>query len=195
MERLTIETPANLFGELVGEAAARQDEQPSTESTAYLVQLLASFVAPSEMHRRTETDSEAPVAEILAAALEIHGMRRFALLKLAGDLSLFISGVLPDSLERRAVGFDYYQQIGGLAYGTAASDSHSPEVAELFQGLAAHFALMVDVLNAVSERCALSEHPDLLGFHRRWIEIQSLRSARYLRQAGVAFEGFRPTTH
>ena len=133
--RLSIETPASLFGELVDEAAARQDERPSTESTTYLVQLLAGFVAPSELHRRTETDSEATVAEIFAAAMGIQGMRRFALLKLAGDLSLFISGVLPDSLDRRAVGFDYYQQIGGIAYGTAASDSHSPEVTELFREL------------------------------------------------------------
>lgn len=194
-ELLSMDSPATLFGDLVHQAAQRQEERPSAESTLYLVRLLADFVLPQALHERTETESDATVAEIFAAALASQGMRRFALFKLAGDLSLFISGVLPDSLTRRAVGFDYYQQLGGVAYTTAASDSRSSEVSELFVELATEFVLMVDVLNAVSERCALSERPDLLGFHQRWVQLRSRRAARYLRGAGVTFEGVSSTTH
>lgn len=188
-------SPRTVFEELVGGASERQPEPPSEESRVYLIQLLADFVSPSQLGDRTDTDPDSTVAEIFCAAVSAEGMRRLSLLKLAGDLSLFISGVLPDSLHRRPVGFGYYRQLGGTAYSTAASDCRSREAAQLFRELALEFALMVDVLNVVSEHCALSLRPDLLGFHQRWAELGSRRAERALRREGVVLHPVTGTAH
>ena len=192
---LWTEKPEQLFHELVSEAIEAQSTRPSDGSATYLVQLLGDFVCPRQLHERTETLPDRPVAEIFCTAVASDGMRRLTLLKLAGDLALFTSGLLPDSLGRAAVGFDYYHRIGGTAYTTAAVDCRSRAVAQLFRELAEQFVLLVDVLNEVSERCALSERPDLLGFHRRWIETGSQRSAEALRRGGVAVEAGSTTVN
>lgn len=188
-------SPMTVFEELVDGAAERQPAPPSQESKLYLIQLLADFVAPVQLGERTDTDPDSSVAEIFCAAVSAEGMRRLSLLKLAGDLSLFISGVLPDSLRRRAVGFGYYRQLGGTAYTTAADDCRSPEAAQIFQELALEFALMVDVLNVISEGCALSLRPDLMGFHQRWAELGSRRAERALRREGVVLQGAPGAVH
>lgn len=185
---LSLETPAELFADLVSEAVASQRNRPSDASADYLVQLLEAFVCPSQLHERTDTRPDRPVAEIFCHALGAAGMRRLALLKLAGDLSLFIVGVIPESLKRRPVGIDYYRRLGGTAYATAAGDCHSPDTADLFAQLARQFVLLADVLQAVCERCALAERPDLLRFHQRWLEIRSPRAAQVLARHGVVLD-------
>lgn len=181
---VSTETPTELFTELVHGAMDHQ-KVPWREGAPYLVQLLEGFVCPTQLHQRTETLPDRPVAEIFCLAIESHGMRQLALLKLAGDLSLFIAGFLPASVEGRGVDAPYYRQIGGVAYSTAAGTCHSTEAAHVFQRLSTDFATCVDVLNEVSEQCAVSDPPALLVLHRRWTELGSPRSARELARRGI----------
>lgn len=185
MSLIRTETPGELFRELVVEAMDHQKIRSSQGSADYLVKLLDAFVSPECLYARAEVGPDQPLAEIFLAAVSADGMRRFTLLKLSGDLALFISGVLSDSLKRRAVDVDYYGKLGGCAYSTAAVSCRSQEGATLFGELALNFGRFVDVLTEVSETCGLTDGSDLLRIYERWLRSDSPRSAAKLARMGV----------
>jgi hypothetical protein len=125
------------------------------------------------------------LAEIFCRAVAEEGPRRQALLKLTGDTSLFLAGFFPESLDRAAVGMDYYVRLGGCAYGTAAGGAPHAATAEVFEELSSRFVQFVDVLAEVSEQCALLDDTNLLRLYQQWQETGSERAATLLRKAGV----------
>ena len=179
------QTPTELFTELVADAMDHQKFHSSPGSTAYLVQLLATFVRPDSLYARMEVRPDQPLAEIYLTAVCADGMRRFTLFKLSGDLALFISGIFSDSLKRQTVDVDYYGTLGGRAYATVAVSCHSREQATLFEELATNFGRFVDVLGEVSESCGLTDSTDVLRLYERWLKSGSRRGAAALRQLGV----------
>lgn len=185
MSLIHTETPEELFTELVTSAMDHQKVRSSQSSATYLVQLLDGFVRPDDLYSRAEVVPDQPLAEIFLAAVSADGMRRFTLLKLSGDLALFVAGVLSDSLKRQAVDVDYYGKLGGCAYSTVAGSCHSPEGATLFEELAANFDRFVDVLSEVSEACGLTDGSDVLRLYEKWLRTGSQRSASTLRRMGV----------
>ena len=185
MSLIHTETPEELFTELVAQAMDRQKIQSSPDSADYLVQLLDDFVRPGDLFSRAEIVPDQPLAEIFLAAVSADGMRRFTLLKLSGDLALFVAGVLSDSLKRQAADVDYYGKLGGCAYSTVAVSCRSPESATLFEELAVNFRSFVDVLAEVSEVCGLTDGSDVLRLYEKWLRTGSRRDASTLRRMGV----------
>lgn len=179
------ESPEVFFKNRIADAMKHQRVDTSAESTAYLVELLASFVRPDQIYTDTEIDIDQPVAEIFLSAVASAGMRKFKLLKLSGDISLFISGIFPDSLNRKMVDVDYYVKLGGTAYATVAVDCHSHASAELFEELAKKFWLFAEVLNEVSERCSLAEGSNLLWLYESYLKSGSERRLSRLRRRGI----------
>ncbi len=189
------ETPAEYFGELITEAVDHQKLQPSRASVRYLVDLLDGFVHPEGLYRRVEVVPDRPLAELFCTAVSSGGMRRFSLLKLSGDLALFISGFLSDSLKDEAVDVDYYNKLGGCAYATVASSCVSREGAPLFEELAASFGEFTDVLCEVSETCGLTDGNDPLRLHEKWTRTGSRRCAESLKDFGVPLGGWSKELH
>lgn len=188
MTLITTETPVELFRELIDRAIANLEIDSSPESAHYLVQLLDSFVEPRRLYDRLEIAPDRPLAEIFCTGVSADGMRRFLLLKLSGDLSLFLSGFLSDSVKNDLVDVDYYGALGGAAYATAAGSCHSAQSATLFIELARNFARFADVLTEVSETCGLTDRNDLLRLYERWRRGGSARSARMLREMGIPLD-------
>ncbi len=189
MSLIHTQTPTELFTELVEEAMDHQKVHSSAGSTAYLVELLATFVRPGQLYASADFAPDRPLAEIYLTAVSADGMRRFTLLKLSGDLALFLSGIFSDSFKRQTVDVDYYGTLGGRAYATVAVTCHSREQARLFEELATHFGRFVDVLAEVSEHCGLTDSADVLRLYERWLKSGSLSSAEKLRQLGVPLTG------
>ena len=192
---LCTEGTTQLFRALVDDAVEHQKVAPSADSVTYLVQLLDEFVHPAHLFARTETDSDQPVAEVFCHGVSSGGMRRFSLLKLSGDLSLFTAGFLSDSLQRKAVDVDYYCKLGGTAYATAAGSCASNDVASLFQELAQDFVCFVDLLSEVSEQCSLTDSENDLRLYEKWTLIGSRHSADLLRGRGVQVVPVTGTVH
>ena len=185
MSCIHTETPEELFKELVVEAMDHQKIRSSPDSADYLVKLLEAFVCPEDLYSHAEVVPDRPLAEIFLAAVSADGMRRFTLLKLSGDLALFLSGVFSDSLKLQPVDVDYYGKLGGCAYSTVAVSCRSREGATLFEELAANFGRFVDVLSEVSESCGLTDGSDLLRLYETWLRTGSRRSETTLRRMGV----------
>ena len=178
------ETPVEYFKEVVEKVMARQGFRTSELSSFYLVQLLDDFVDLDRQFTRAEVEVDTTLAELLCGAIASQGERRFARLKLTGDVALFVSGFFSDSIARRRVELDYYVRMGGYAYGRAARLSPN-DAASVFHELSAKFGRFVDVLNEVSEESSLTDAAGVLRLYERWLQTGSKRSENRLRQEGI----------
>jgi len=175
------------FKELLGEARERQRLQVDDETEVYLVNLLSEFVDPERFWVRAEdgTLQQEPLALILARALEAHREERAAALRQIGDTSLWVSGFFADSLERKLVDVRYYMSMGHLAYSSLARIRAAEPVGGLYEELAGKFAAIVDLLNEVSERVALTSQQGVVRLYERFLKTGSARVARLLAAEGV----------
>lgn len=176
------------FRELVGEARARQRLEVDDWTESYLVNLLSEFVDPGRIWVRAPDGSlqQEPLALILARALEAEGPEeRAAALRRIGDTSLWVTGFFSDSLEPRVVDARYYMSMGHLAYSSLARMKRRQPVGGLYEELAAKFSALVDLLNDVSERVALTSQQGVLRLYERFLRTGSARLARLLAQEGV----------
>lgn len=177
------ETPMEFFKERLEQAFERQNVASSEGSRCYLTQLLDDFVRPQRRFRDAGVEPDQALAEIFCEAVVCTGRRRFELLKLTGDSALFASGFFSESLNRSLVGAEYYEQLGGQAYGVLGSEHRW--LAELFGELAERFGQFADVLSEVSETCALTDNRNLIRLYERWLDTRSRHSAETLRQQGI----------
>ena len=181
------ETPVEYFKEVVEKVMARQGFRTSELSSFYLVQLLDDFVDLDRRFTQAEVEVDTTLAELLCGAIASQGDRRFARLKLTGDVALFVSGFFSDSIARRRVELDYYVRMGGYAYGRAARLSPN-DAASVFHELSAKFSRFVDVLNEVSEESSLTDAAGVLRLYERWLQTGSKRSENRLRQEGILLQ-------
>lgn len=171
------------FRGLVEEALDHQGVDVEDLTAYYVVQLLTSF-SRTDAARGEGMWSDAPLAIRLGRALETGGSRQRLLLRQVGDASLFLSGFFPDRLRRSLVDVRYYASLGGFAYGSL-SRSADEALAPVYGELAERFDSLVDVLEEVSERTALTSSNDLLRLYERWLQTGSARSGQRLVAQGV----------
>ena len=185
MPQIHQESATEFFREQVEQAIAHQRVRSSQSTAYYLVQLLNSFVCPERYYQQFGVGADQSPLEILCQALTVHGQRQLQLLRLVGDLSLFMTGFQSDHLQRRQLGLNHYIQVGGYAYATVASSGNWRIHAEVFDELARHFTAFVDVLSEVSEHCSLTDNAQLLNLYERWLHTGSDRTAALLRRQGI----------
>lgn len=181
---IALTSSMEFFKQCIDEAMDQQRLESSEDSAFYLVRLLATFVRPERVFARAGVEPGSTPAEIFLSALACDGARQRTLLKLTGDVALFVSGFLAESLPRRRVDAGYYVQLGGTAYGELGS-AEAPGPRHLFSELATKFTQFADVLAEVSERCAVSGDTSLLRLYERWLATGSRRSAKILRRQGI----------
>lgn len=185
MMKVHQQSPMEFFKERIEQAIAHQRVDSSQNTAYYLVQLLNAFIRPEQLYSKAGADPELTPGELLCQALASRGLRKMSLLRLTGDLSLYLSGFQADHLHYRKLGLDYYIHLGVHAYAAVASSRHGRDNAELFEDLASNFTRFVDVLSEVSEQCALSDESQLLNLYERWLHTGSERTAAVLRRQGI----------
>jgi hypothetical protein len=174
------------FRDLLATAISNQRAavQPFTE--LYLVNLLYDYLSAEALYVQTDDGSwqQKPLAFLLKEALEEQGPTRLKLLRRLGDTSLFVSGFFPDSLARRSnlVDVDYYIAMGGRAYDALSGISRERS---LWGELSEKFALLVDLLNEVSERTLASTNTGLVRLYERFLKTGSTRVQGLLGAQGV----------
>jgi hypothetical protein len=114
--------------------------------------------------------------------------QRFLLLRRLGDVSLFISGMYSQSLNRGLVDIDYYIAMGGNAYSYLSETDKTNMTCGLkvaFSELASKFTEMIDVLSEVSEASHLGSSFDVLRMYEMWQKTGNNRIADKLKQTGI----------
>ena len=183
------------FHQELHEAADAQKLDADDAIIAYLAHLLTDYARSDRLFDRTEQGIvRRPLVDIFkqASEAETAGERELALQRL-GDLALFVSGILPHSLQRSLVDVDYYIAMGASAYG-CLSDSTGPgarvrALRSVFARLSSRFVDFVDLLAETIEQGRATRQPDLLRLHDLWHKTGSRRLGRLLLEYGVMPQG------
>lgn len=179
------------FHQALHEAAKSQRLDADDTIMAYLTHLLTDYARSDRLFDRTEDGIvRRPLVEIYkqASEAETSGERELALQRM-GDLALFVSGILPNSLKRGLVDVDYYIAMGASAYGSL-SNSAGPgarvrALRSVFAQLSSHFVDFVDLLTETAEQGQSTHQPDLIRLHELWSKTGSRRLGRKLVEYGV----------
>lgn len=145
MKRHSEEELSEFFSVLITASVQTQRLTLSPGAKEYVVSLVSDLsatthqLAPKSLY----------VIDLLRQGLNAEGYVRREYLQIAGDVSLFVSGIFPDSLETRRNLFTLgdYIDMGRTAYSNIQTD--------VFDELSAKFPQVVDVLNDVSREIAL----------------------------------------
>ena len=178
------------FKDSVETAMARQGVAAGDHTAFYVVNLLTLFARYDALYERGKPGPGLqPLALLLAAAADSNDREtRNALLRRAGDTSLFVAGFLGDGFARKLVDVDYYIDMGGAAYGRLSDNVRGTREGRafgtVFAELAEKFRDFVDVLAEIrdSGRAAAI---DVLRLYETWLRTGSGRAARLLREHGL----------
>jgi hypothetical protein len=177
-----------LFHDLVRSAMATQQVQSSETTEFYLVQLLEAFARPGHPDL-----FDPPLALDYLQAFHLPAAERYEKLKRVADTALFVTGVFVDSLERSAVGPDYYAALGRTAYARLSMEPPRASLAALFGELAVRFPEFVRVLTEISAQELFRREQDTLRLYKRWLHTRGRHEADLLVRRGII--PFAPPTH
>ncbi len=179
------------FKDSLADALKNQRVEARESTVFYVVNLLCQFARVDRLFDWTPDGfTLQPLALLYRDAVEAPscGEKARALRRL-GDVSLFVSGVLTGSLDRQAVGINYYIAMGGTAYRSLSDNTHTDDGAgawgEVFDELAEKFAVFVEVLNEVGDRAELDNDQEILRWYDAWTRYNSPRAAMKLRRLGI----------
>jgi hypothetical protein len=167
------------FFEEIEQAQERSGTSLPTEVEAYVVHLLARFARKTHEAGRASR----PLAIEYMTARAATGSARAHALRGVGDRALYISGVVPRSLQRSPVDVRYVHGIGSAAYREIAG-SGALAVLGL---LAERFVEVADVIGDVVE-LGNERDDDLLAVYERWRRHGDPRDLKLLLRAGVLLE-------
>lgn len=180
--------PQEFFRELVLDALNRLKLRIQPETEFYLVNLLSGFMSTERLFPRDADGHirEEPLVFMVKEALEQSELHHQKLMfRQVGDVSLYVAGYFPDSLNRKLVDVDYYIEVGETAYQQVASRVEEQAQRGLFEELSEKFSGCVEVLAEVSDRTAQKRETDLIAAYERWERTGSERAAKLLAEAGI----------
>ncbi len=179
------------FHDALHEAAESQKVDADAAIIAYLTHLLTDYARSDRFFDHTADGVvRRPLVDIYRQANEAESSsERELTLQRLGDLALFVTGILPHSLQRSLVDVDYYIAMGASAYGYL-SDSGSAgarvrALRSVFAQLSRRFVDYVDLLAETVDHHQTTAQPDLLRLHALWSKTGSRRLRRQLDEYGV----------
>ncbi len=179
------------FHQALQEAAETQRVDADDAILAYLTHLLTDYARSDRLFDRTQDGVvRRPLVDIYKQASEAEtGEERELCLQRLGDLALFVSGILPHSLERSLVDVDYYIAMGASAYGylsdRGSGGARVRALRSVFVQLSRRFGDFVDLLAETVEQGQSARAPDLIRLHDLWAKTGSRRLGRKLVELGV----------
>ena len=159
--------------------------EPHTEY--YLVQVLVRFADMSQ--NQGHPGLQEPLAFKLKRGLELQGERAWLALRELGEVSLLLSGVFSEFLNRRLVDVEYCMGMGTGAYQRLASMSARTSTRRqnliAFEELSERFAEIVEVLWAFQEGTRNRTERDLLRLYETWLRTRNPQMQRELIRSGL----------
>jgi hypothetical protein len=181
----------SFFQRALSEAAQAQKVQADEAVIAYLTHLLTDYARSERLYDHTGDGLiRRPLVDLYRLATEADSPReRDLLLQRLGDVALFVSGILPNSLARSLVDVDYYISMGASAYGCLSdlpdAVARVRALRSVFAQLSRRFVDFVDVLAETVEQGSPARQPDLMRLHALWARTGSRRLGRKLVELGV----------
>ena len=128
---------------LVSEAEQDYGCRLNETMQSYLVFTLMRFARDQQLNSGV-------IAIDFLSSLKLPNSLRNERLRQIGDQCLLVSGLYPQSAERRQVSVDYYVNIGRSAYHNISPVTHR-NIADLYRQLTESFILLMDLLQTIRQ--------------------------------------------
>ena len=176
------------FSDELRSALGKQQVKAQSDSIEYLVNLLVNFIQSENFFSHSEDGKlRNPVlADLYAEIVQGDPATRLAALRRLGDVCLMVTGMFPDSLNRKLVDIDYYFGMGGTAYAELSKLQFSKMSRSVYQELAEKFKPFSDVLGEMSSRSGIQTNGDILRLYEKWLLTKSERLRGLLSEHGIA---------
>ncbi|RMD93308.1 MAG: hypothetical protein D6813_04315 [Calditrichaeota bacterium] len=143
------------------------------DMTDYVASMLAEFCSLRRVHSISRHHQKAYyyLTDMMIDFLDSASYEAFLIRSHMGNYSLFMTGIFPDYIYRRATygrkapGFDYYEQMGSSSYRWASRNRFAAKyhLVEILANLADRFRLVRVALNKLADDyIVLDERPDVL---------------------------------
>ncbi len=160
------EGPEETFTELVNRSVAEVELDISPVAKSYVVEVLCSFV------RRPLQLNVVELIDLLRDGLSAEGSMRVEYLRVTGDLAMVVSGVFPDSLERKQR--RYTINLGDIM--DIGQEAYTHIYREPYEELAYSFPEIIDALHGVSGKISIiSQDLEKYISRRRYIDVRIAR--------------------
>lgn len=179
------------FQESLNSAIEHQHQSFAPETIFYITNLLMQFNDSEQVFEETEDGRQIiPLAFIYQRAVEASNRsERDTSLKYLGDISLFISGLYPQSLSRSLVDVDYYISMGENAYSSLANipgyNDQALTFHLIYDELSKKFLAVVDILQEVASEMHTHDDNDIMRLYEIWLKTQSKFAEQKLRSLGI----------
>jgi len=189
----------SFFADELKSVMRKQQVDAKKDSFEYLVDLLLRYMS-SETFFVKNTDGkleENVLAHLYADFLNGNTEIKHRALRRLGDICLVITGLFPDSLNRKLVDIDYYFGMGGNAYAHLSQLQLTTLARAVYNELSVKFKPFSDVLGEMSERSGLQSNSDLLRLYEKWLITGNERLKSMLATHGIQapFKIDRTTKH
>ena len=176
------------FRTLVGEVVKRQRVSIEEVTEFYVVNLLSDY-AKAERLFTQEVDGRReaePLAMLYHRAMQQERDEKIRTLRHLGDVSLYTAGFFNGSLQDRAVGADYYVQMGRNAYSALSDLAGASSFAGVYQELCVKFGTLVEVLEEIAARGLAANGPQgQLKVFETWARTGNGRLEQVLIDSGM----------
>lgn len=160
---------------LVHEAEQDYGCQLDEAMQSYLVFTLMRFA------KNAQLNTQALAIDYLNSHHLPHKLRSEQLRNI-GDQCLLVTGLYPQSAEKRQVGVGYYVDLGRSAYHHISTVTQQG-IAELYQQLAESFILLMDLLQTIRQYSTPALQP--LPALQLWNETGSMAAFRQISESGT----------
>ena len=176
------------FADELSSVMKTQHVSAQKDSFEYLVDLLLRSMSTETLFvRNSEGKLEDNVlAHLYADFLNGNAEVKHKALRRLGDICMVITGLFPDSLNRKIVDIDYYFGMGGTAYAQLSQLQLTNLARTVYGELSEKFKPFSDVLGELSTRNGLQSNTDLLRVYEKWLITGSDRLKSTLESHGIA---------
>lgn len=171
----------DFFRPIVKEAVQNRKLKANHFVEEYLINLLQFFIDSrnfAEIGNKT-------LAEMYLESNHLDFPKRLEMLRKLGDISLYISGIFSEFLQKKVVGIDYYVNMGRLAYSSLVSQVPKDR-AVVFKEISEAFMAYVDVLTYIRYKhfAKSDKNKDLLYLYDKYVKTGSTLSRDFLTELG-----------
>lgn len=151
-------SPNEYFSTLIDDTSKKLNISLEIDIKLYLVSLLEKYLKPKNFSDHLDQ----PLAFQLKDALEAPPSQKITILKDLGDLTLYLSGMFPEFIEKKIVSLSYYISIGKIAYSQLSEVIYSvfkeAHFNKLYSSLANQFKPLVEVLSVIAQKNSFSSN-------------------------------------
>lgn len=155
-----------LWQDVVKHASNRCDVNLQQELEIYLSILLARYTNKPEVAKKI-------LAQAFLEALQKRAQQREISMQDVGDQCLLFAGLFPRSAEKKHVKISYFVEMGRTAYLSISKVTN-----DLYDTLALHFVVLMDVLQSIGPTPLLLP----LEAYDQWHEVGSQRALKILQE-------------